>query len=220
MTAFAFLTRNASEPAQHEKRNSPRAHNNLQVWLTQDSNRQEGVSSDFSLTGLRLRLKQAVKSKLPVEVSLALPHDEAESQARQEPMRITGRIIWQCAEGDGNVCGIEFTNPAESQRRMIKTALAFLASNAEPEQQEKRSAPRAQKNLPARLIQEGNSHEGTSSDLSLTGLRLRLKQAVKSKLPVELAAGQKNEHGARRSSFRSHPEPPMKGKNRICREKC
>jgi methyl-accepting chemotaxis protein len=130
MAGFTFESSKLIEAAQHEKRHFPRAQNNLLVGILQGDTRQEGVSSDFSLTGLRLRLPRALDEGQPIELSLFLPHDDINHYAKQEPLRIKGRITWQRKEGDKFTYGVEFISPTESQLQMIKKCFAFFDKNS------------------------------------------------------------------------------------------
>jgi len=131
MSGFSFTGGLEIEAAQHEKRRVPRANNSLRVRISQGSTVCEAVASDFSLKGLRLRLAQAVHEHEQLEVALYLPNDNLAQYARQEPLRIQGRIAWQHHDGENYQCGVEFHNTDETTVQSIKKCFEFYNKNAE-----------------------------------------------------------------------------------------
>lgn len=57
----------------------------------------------------------------------------------------------------------------------------------EPEQHEKRRAPRAQNTLRVKLSQDGHTMEGVACDFSITGMRVRLPRAVQNDVEVAIS---------------------------------
>jgi len=131
MAGFTFNSGIVIEAAQHEKRRAPRAQNSLLVKMSQGGNTVEAVSSDFSMTGLRLRLPQAVNERAQVDLSLYLPNDDLDQYERQRPLRLGGRISWQRQEGGNFLCGVEFVNVDEGQRKQLRKCFEFFHKNAE-----------------------------------------------------------------------------------------
>jgi len=131
MAGFTFNSGIVIEAAQHEKRRAPRAQNSLLVKVEPGGNTVEALSSDFSMTGLRLRLPQALKERASVDLSLYLPDDDLEHYEHQSPLRIKGRISWQRQEGGIFLCGVDFVDVDEGKRRMLKKCFAFFHKNAE-----------------------------------------------------------------------------------------
>ncbi|MBI5627101.1 MAG: Tar ligand binding domain-containing protein [Nitrosomonadales bacterium] len=131
MSGFTFTSGVVIEPVQHEKRHAPRAQNSLLVKISNGGQTIEAVSSDFSLTGLRLRLPHPVNESEQADLSIYLPNEDLNQYERQEPLHIKGRILWQRKEADGYVCGVEFVNADEGKRSMIKKCFAFFDKNPE-----------------------------------------------------------------------------------------
>ena len=131
MSGFTFTSGIVIEAAQHEHRRAPRAQNSLLVKMSQGGNMVEAVSSDFSLTGLRLRLPQPANERAPIDLSVYLPDENLDKYEHQNPLLLKGRISWQRKEGGNYLCGVEFVNVDESQRNMIKKCFAFFHKNAE-----------------------------------------------------------------------------------------
>ncbi len=131
MRGFIFTKGNVIKPVAQEKRRAPRAQNSLLVGVNQAGNTQEGVSSDFSLTGMCLRLPQAVDRNAPLDLFLYLPSDDMQNYVKQEPMKIQARIIWQRSDAGKHICGVAFINTDESKRFRIKKCFEFFKKNPE-----------------------------------------------------------------------------------------
>lgn len=130
MSGFKFTGGIVIEAAQHEKRRAPRAQNSLRVKIKQGGKVTEAVSSDFSLTGMRIRLPKPANVHEQVELGIYLPNEDIEQYERQTPSHISARISWQREEKDGYLCGVEFTNLDESKRTMMKKCFEFFNKNA------------------------------------------------------------------------------------------
>ncbi len=131
MSGFKFSSEVVIEPSQHEKRRTPRAQNSLLVKMNLGGQQIETVTSDFSMTGLGLRLSRPANEREQVELSIYLPDDDLKQYEHQEPLQIKGRITRQRKDGDGYICGVEFENVDQSQRVRIKKCFTFFHKNAE-----------------------------------------------------------------------------------------
>lgn len=131
MAAFDFSGDLTIEPQQHEKRRSPRAQNTLRVKLTQESQTIEGIASDFSTSGLRVRIPQALQKDKELSISLYLPHEDIDQYGSQEPIEVTGKIAWQNSSGYNYLCGVEFIGLSGDQTESIKKCFDFYRKNAE-----------------------------------------------------------------------------------------
>jgi methyl-accepting chemotaxis protein len=119
------------QAAQHEKRKAPRAENSLRVKISQNGNTCEAVSSDFSMTGMRLKTTQAANEREAVELGLYMPNDDLDQYENQDPISLAGHITWQRKDGDSYLCGVEFVNLSSDKRDILKKCFAFFRKNAE-----------------------------------------------------------------------------------------
>ena len=81
--------------------------------------------------------------------------------------------------------------------RLNKLMSAFDFSGGltiEPQQHEKRRAPRAQNTLRIRLSQDGNTVEGVANDFSTSGLRIRVPKAIRRDKEVSVSLYLPNEN--------------------------
>ncbi len=131
MSGFTFSSGLEIEAAQHEKRRVPRANNSLRVKITQGDAMFEAVASDFSLKGLRLRLTQPVHEREPLDLALYLPNEDLNQYARQEPLRVDGRVAWQRKDGSNYQCGVELQNLDDAKLKLMKKCFEFYNKNAE-----------------------------------------------------------------------------------------
>lgn len=131
MSGFKFNSGLLIEAAQQEKRRTPRAQNSLRVKVSQNGTILDAVTSDFSLTGMCLRLPQPAGDHERLDLSLFLPHDNLSQYEKQEPLRMTGRVSWQRQDGRNYLCGIEFVEVGAANRERIRQCFSYFRKNAE-----------------------------------------------------------------------------------------
>jgi methyl-accepting chemotaxis protein len=131
MADFTFDAIKETEVGQNESRKFPRAQNNLLVEAVQGESMQEGVTSDFSMTGIRLATISELNKKEGITLRIYLPHENLEAYEKQTPILLSGRIAWQRKADGRNLCGIEFTDLNDAKRQNLKTCFDFFNKNAE-----------------------------------------------------------------------------------------
>ena len=131
ISGFTFEHTKVIEPTQHEKRRSPRAQNNLLVKVSQRDASQEGVTRDFSMTGMQMMLSETLEQGDNVSLGIYLPTDNMEQYQRQVPAPFTGRVAWQRQASEGVLCGIEFIDLDNEKRRNLKACFDFYKKNAD-----------------------------------------------------------------------------------------
>lgn len=131
MSGFNFNAVKGIDSTPNESRKHPRAQDNLLVAATQGGKTLEGVTCDFSMSGVQLALQSALQEKQPVELRIYLPDNNLDQYENQQPCLFTGRVLWQRRQGDRNLCGIEFTRLDDSRRQRIKQCFDFYNKVAE-----------------------------------------------------------------------------------------
>ncbi|MEF8767551.1 PilZ domain-containing protein [Candidatus Accumulibacter contiguus] len=117
MARFSFTHSSVIDKAQNEQRRAPRLQSNLRVLVEQRGERFEGVTSDVSLVGARLRLGRSIASDHALTLSIYLPAEEMALYEQQAPLKISGRVAWsERRSGEDCVCGVEFFDLNEQQR--------------------------------------------------------------------------------------------------------
>ena len=131
MAGFTFKSTKRIEPAQHEKRRFPRTQNNLLVKVGQGERNLEGVTRDFSMTGMKIALSETLEKDGKLNLGVYLPQNDREHYQSQTPVNLVARVAWQRVEGDGHLCGVEFVDLDDNKRRYLKTCFDFFDTNAE-----------------------------------------------------------------------------------------
>lgn len=110
MGHFRFDEKWVATPLPNEHRSSPRAHNFLLVNFSIGGKSYDGVTSDFSMTGVQFRMTKAIPCKPNdiVDMRLLLPCDTLEQYEVQLPLDINGRIIWSREENGCYLYGMEY----------------------------------------------------------------------------------------------------------------
>ena len=131
MAGFTFDHRTVIEPVSHEKRRYPRSHNSLLVRASQGDQLFEGISNDFSLSGIRLTLNERLDEKQETMLTIQLPYGDLDSYQSQTPLTVKGRVKWQRPD-DGKIqCGVEFIDISDAVRSKLKESFGFFNQNAE-----------------------------------------------------------------------------------------
>lgn len=123
MGRFTFEKHQSAHMIDHEKRRYPRAHNGLLIKLHgEGGSRVDGVSSDFSMCGMQLRLPvgTAVVAGKREHIDLFTPVASVEEYKRQRPLQLEVQFKWIKPGSDALVCGVEHDvealNPEQQQR--------------------------------------------------------------------------------------------------------
>ncbi|MBJ6727393.1 methyl-accepting chemotaxis protein [Geomesophilobacter sediminis] len=134
LETFTFNTQAIIAPSQNEKRRHPRAQNGLLVEVHQEGilPHLKGVTKDFSLSGLQLRLsgERAIDTGRMVELLIMPPSLSVEEFGRQAPLTVMARVVWSRSETTGSTCGCEFANVTPAQLRGIESCFAHFKKNS------------------------------------------------------------------------------------------
>jgi methyl-accepting chemotaxis protein len=134
LSGFTFDTTSTITPnSVHEARRNPRAQNSLLVMLKNDDLRQalKGISSDFSVSGMQLRLPGSVQvaSGSRVELDIMTPFKSLEEYDRQTPLRVAARVVWIRPERENTLLGLEFMNLSSSQTQRLESCFQHFNKN-------------------------------------------------------------------------------------------
>ncbi len=135
LSEFSFTH---SEPAHHmfagmEKRNSPRADCRLRVVINQLEKELGGSCLDFSMTGIKLKLGESIDPALPIGLEIYIPYDEYKDYQSQEPVHLSGQVMWDRIEGGYYLYGIQFTNTDAKAESGLKQCFEYFCSNCDRE---------------------------------------------------------------------------------------
>jgi len=134
MEGFTFDAHCHVEARANEKRLHPRAEIGLLTYVWCDGKKLEakGVTSDFSLTGMQLRMPTGTgfvaSSKLRVDIMT--PYDSAEEYRRQQPLNIGVRMVWHREEAKNTLFALEFQDMTGAQHSRIENCFTYFKRNA------------------------------------------------------------------------------------------
>ena len=131
MSGFTLSKISKVETTQHENRRAPRAQNSLLVKVIQNGTIQDAVANDYSLTGIRLRVSEALNENKDITLQMYLPNADLDVYASQAPLNLDGKILWEKKEGDNYICGVEFQKMNNDQRIQLKECFAFYGKSSE-----------------------------------------------------------------------------------------
>ncbi|MGA2218172.1 MAG: methyl-accepting chemotaxis protein [Terracidiphilus sp.] len=131
MQGFSFQSRSLIDQRQNERRSAPRAPNRLRIVLRQGDVEYEALTVDFSMTGTQLLTRRSANDKLPVELLVYVPYEDMEAFKNQDPIRISGRIVWQCQDGPNYKCGIHYDKIGSASRELMQKCFRYFGKNSE-----------------------------------------------------------------------------------------
>jgi len=109
--------------------------NSLRVHVVHEERAFEGISLDINLSGLRLSLgqDQILPSQALLGLKLYMPRSSLEEFRNQQPISLSGRVMWLRKDGEHTLYGIQFENLNEASRQALRQAVTYF--NKAPEYQ-------------------------------------------------------------------------------------
>ena len=126
LSGFNFTRMREFESAPDEKRRAPRLDKNIRVQIQSGSEQIEAVSSDFSMTGMRLRARQAVAHDGSLQLRVFVPMDDRDAYAGQSPVPIRARVCWENDAGGDYLCGVEFEGMDARQKSLMEACFRYF----------------------------------------------------------------------------------------------
>ena len=126
MASFSFTHSPLIDKAQHEQRRAPRLSSSLRVVVQQGGESFDGITSDVSLVGARLRLGRPVKTNQTLSLAIFLPAQEMALYEQQAPLRLAGRVAWSEVANGACLCGVEFSALSEPQRAGLARCFEYF----------------------------------------------------------------------------------------------
>jgi methyl-accepting chemotaxis protein len=131
MQGFSFQNDTSRDKKKNEHRRSPRVQNRLRMVLKQEDVESEALTINFSMTGAQVLTRHAVKDKQAVEVSLYAPNEDMEAYKRQEPIRLSGHIVWQCPDGLNYKCGVQYDEISSANRAQMEKCFRYFGKDCD-----------------------------------------------------------------------------------------
>lgn len=115
----------------NEKRRYPRYGNNLLVKIDQGKRHIEGVTRDFSVSGLQVSVPEPLEQAHQLSLLLYLPSSDISEFQQQDPLELQGEIQWQREEDGRYYYGMEFVGVSDIAKQRLAECLKFF--NEAPE---------------------------------------------------------------------------------------
>lgn len=135
MAGFTFHHDAVLQKNSHEKRRFPRAQNSLLVKVRNESGLMEGISSDFSLSGIQLRVSEPLDQPQNCELLVYMPKADIGQYETQTPLSLRARVAWDRHEQHRGreqfVYGMEFVELSDSARAQLRAGFDFFRKNPE-----------------------------------------------------------------------------------------
>jgi methyl-accepting chemotaxis protein len=133
MRGFTFNHYSQQEKFDNEKRRHPRAENSLLVKVHHQGKITEGISSDFSLSGIQIRLCEPISRDESIDIDVYVPHDDLDQYARQEPLQLRGRVAWHRPdqqEAGRHYIGVQFHGLDDQRTKQLEKCFAYYNKEA------------------------------------------------------------------------------------------
>jgi len=113
-----------------EKRNAPRAEYRLRVQVKQQDIKFGGSCIDFSMTGMKLRLSEGLSDQSNLDLEVFIPYENYKQYESQEPINLSGQVVWIRNEGDYILHGIKFINVDAVAKAGLKTCFNYFCDQS------------------------------------------------------------------------------------------
>ena len=130
ISRFTFDATSVITTRDHEKRRAPRTQNGLLVTLLSKELTQpvKGITNDFSLTGMQLRLpgNNDLSKGSVVRLQIMPPCDSLAKYASQSPIEVDAKVVW-CRRQDKNTyCGLDYSEISGERERVLADCFAYF----------------------------------------------------------------------------------------------
>lgn len=119
---------------QHDKRGTPRENLNLLAKIESNGIFVEGISSNFSLTGIQLRISEELENEDDLNIKLYLPFDDINEFENQTHVSIKGKVAWSKQVTKHHsiqyVYGIQFIEITDKQNQSLEYCFDFFKKSA------------------------------------------------------------------------------------------
>lgn len=125
LVQFRFADGAMLEAADHEKRKTPRVQSHLRVRVASGKKECEGTTSDFSMSGVKLRLREVLPETHKVSVKIFIPFKDLDAYEGQKPVAIDGKVVWNRQDGKYYCYGVEFSALSRQQDQWLQAAFGY-----------------------------------------------------------------------------------------------
>jgi len=128
------------EPSRNEQRNYPRAENSLLTKIHYKDKVYDGISRDFSLSGMKIKLaeREVIDKNETVHLEVYLPNENLRNFATQVPLKIEARVAWSKHEMPASdhskgyrMIGVHFLSESEAIKKKLQSCFDYFSKQAE-----------------------------------------------------------------------------------------
>jgi methyl-accepting chemotaxis protein len=133
LASFTFDQSTTITRNEGDTRRFPRAHNGLLVFVECDGLKTpiKGITNDFSMQGLQLRLPgtHSFEKGRRLTLEVMTPAKTLEEYEAQTPLKVAGASVWSRSEGGNTFVGVEFAPLTPSQEQRLRACFAHFKKN-------------------------------------------------------------------------------------------
>ena len=122
---FTFNHDEVIERKQHELRDEPRISQHLLVKFYDNGNYLEGLSNDFSLHGIQVRLTEPLTDMKNLILTIYKPFDDIQEYENQTPLEFKGCVQWDRTMDGRYIYGIKYINETAEQAQFINECFEY-----------------------------------------------------------------------------------------------
>lgn len=110
----------------NDKRAVPRLTHQLRVQFVQGKKHYEGICSDLSMSGMKLRLQEELDKNIPLSLSIFIPFEDLKQYESQRPIALSAQLVWQRTEQGKLQGGIKFIDVNAAQKQELENCFAYF----------------------------------------------------------------------------------------------
>jgi methyl-accepting chemotaxis protein len=129
MGNFSFDTNAPPSDQDHEQRMNPRANNGLMTYVICNGEKigVEGVTSDFSMSGVQLRIP--LGNPIPaasIAIDIMTPYERLDEYQRQKPLRLEVVVAWTRSTSEHLLYGLNFKSLSHQQQKRLEECFRYF----------------------------------------------------------------------------------------------
>lgn len=128
---FTFNHDEVIDREEHELREEPRVSQHLFVKFDDNGKLLEGLSNDFSLHGIQVRLTEALTDKDNLTLQIYKPFDDKQDYEKQVPLEFNGCVQWERTQDGRYIYGIKYKNTTSSQTDFINQCFEYFNKDSQ-----------------------------------------------------------------------------------------
>lgn len=109
-----------------EQRDFPRLEEHLLVSVTSNGRYLEGVSNDFSQSGIQIKLAEPLLEKEHISIQIFKPYDDVRKFENQRPLTFKGKVKWDRPENGRYCYGIQYEDLTHNHNEFMRQCFQYF----------------------------------------------------------------------------------------------